>query len=151
MYYAHKYRLEPPDAHREELDRHRDICRQQYNHCLYRLGEYRENNRKLPSMSSLRSELPDLKQWWDGPSDVYSQTLQVFVEQLFDNLKGLSKLKDNGYSVGQLKWKPPREFRSFTYSQSQSVWLQARQEGRSDGTVTFETRGSSDTTPPRDS
>jgi len=24
MYYAYKYRLEPSDAHREELDRHRD-------------------------------------------------------------------------------------------------------------------------------
>jgi len=40
------------------------------------------------------------------------------VERLFDNLNGLSALKKNGYGVGQLKWKPPREFRSFTYSQS---------------------------------
>ena len=32
MYYAYKYRLKPSDAHREELDRHRDICRQLYNH-----------------------------------------------------------------------------------------------------------------------
>ncbi len=61
MYYAYKYRLKPSNNHREELDRHRDICRQLYNHCLYRLDEYRENNGKLPSMSSLRSELPDLK------------------------------------------------------------------------------------------
>ncbi len=69
-------------------------------------------------MSSLRSELPDLKKWWDGLSDVYSRTLQVVVERLFDNLKGLSKLKENGYGVCHLKWKPPREFRRFTYSQS---------------------------------
>ncbi|WP_323677371.1 transposase [Halorubellus sp. PRR65] len=62
--------------------------------------------------------LPDLKQWWDDLSDVYSKVLQTVVERLFDNLKGLSKLKENGYSVGQLNWKPPREFRSFTYSQS---------------------------------
>ena len=118
MYYAYKYRLEPSDAHREELDRHRDICRQLYNHCLYRLDEYRENHGKLPSMSSLRSELPELKKWWDSLSVVYSRTLQVVVERLFDNLKTLSKLKENGYGVGMLKWKPPREFRSFTYSQS---------------------------------
>jgi hypothetical protein len=32
MYYAYKYRLKPSDAHHEELDRHRDICRQLYNH-----------------------------------------------------------------------------------------------------------------------
>ncbi|WP_199241344.1 helix-turn-helix domain-containing protein [Halorubrum sp. ASP121] len=36
MYYAYKYRLKPSDAHRKELDRHRDICRQLYNHTRYR-------------------------------------------------------------------------------------------------------------------
>ncbi|WP_433629338.1 RNA-guided endonuclease InsQ/TnpB family protein [Halomicrococcus sp. NG-SE-24] len=117
MYYAYKYRLKPSDAHREELDRHRDICRQLYNHTRYRLNEYQDEHGELPSMTTLRSELPDLKQWWDDLSDVYSKVLQTVVERLFDNLKGLSKLKENGYGVGHLKWKPPREFR-FTYSQS---------------------------------
>jgi putative transposase len=118
MYYAYNYRLNPSDAHREELDRHRDICRQLYNHTLYRLNEYQDEHDELPSMTTLRSELPDLKEWWGDLSDVYSKVLQTVVERLFDNLKGLSKLKENGYGVGQLKWKPPREFRSFTYSQS---------------------------------
>ncbi|MFB6236659.1 MAG: RNA-guided endonuclease InsQ/TnpB family protein [Halopenitus sp.] len=118
MYYAYKYRLKPSDAHQEELDRHRDICRQLYNHMLYRLNEYQENHGEMPSMTTLRSELPDLKQWWDGLSDVYSKVLQTVVERLFDNLNSLSKLKENGYGVGALTWKPPREFRSFTYSQS---------------------------------
>ncbi|WP_433627563.1 RNA-guided endonuclease InsQ/TnpB family protein [Halomicrococcus sp. NG-SE-24] len=118
MYYAYKYRLKPSDAHREELDRHRDICRQLYNHTRYRLNEYQDNHGELPSMTTLRSELPDLKTWWDDLSDVYSKVLQTVVERLFDNLNSLSKLKENGYGVGQLKWKPPREFCSFTYSQS---------------------------------
>jgi len=118
MYYAYKYRLKPSDAHREALDRHRDICRQLYNHTLNRLNEYQDEHGELPSMTTLRSELPDLKKWWDGLSDVYSKVLQTVVERLFDNLKGLSALKKNGHGVGQLKWKPPREFRSFTYSQS---------------------------------
>jgi len=118
MYYAYKYRLKPSDAHREELDRHRDICRQLYNHTLSRLNEHQDEHGELPSMTTLRSELPDLKKWWDGLLDVYSKVLQTVVERLFDNLNGLSKLKENGYGVGQLKWKPPREFRSFTYSQS---------------------------------
>ena len=118
MYYAYKYRLKPSDAHCEELDRHRDICRQLYNHTLYRLNEYQDEHGELPSMTTLRSELPDLKKWWDDLSDVYSKVLQTVVERLFDNLKGLSALKKNGYGVGQLNWKPPREFRSFTYSQS---------------------------------
>ncbi len=34
------------------------------------------------------------------------------------NVNSLEGLKENGYGVGRLKWKPPREFRSFTYSQS---------------------------------
>jgi putative transposase len=118
MYYAYKYRLEPSNAQREELDRHRDICRQLYNHTRYRLNEYREENGELPSMTTFRLELPDLKQWWDGLSDVYSKVLQTVVERLFNNLSSLSALKDNGYGVGMLKWKPPREFRSFTYNQS---------------------------------
>ncbi|WP_129116322.1 RNA-guided endonuclease InsQ/TnpB family protein [Halegenticoccus tardaugens] len=115
MYYAYKYRLTPSDAHREELDRHRDICRQTYNHFLYRLNEYDRDG--IPSMSALRSELPDLKQWWDDLTDVYSRTLQVVVERLYDNLSSLSALKRNGYSVGSLQWKAPRDYRSFTYSQ----------------------------------
>ena len=118
MYYTYKYRLKPSDAQREELDRHRDICRQLYNHTLYRLNEYQGEHGELPSMTTLRSELPTLKNWWDDLSDVYSKVLQTVVERLFDNLKSLSKLKENGYGVGQLKWKPPREFRSFTYNQS---------------------------------
>ena len=42
MYYAYKYRLKPSDTHREELDRHRDMCRQLYNHTLYRLNEFQD-------------------------------------------------------------------------------------------------------------
>ena len=61
MYHAYKYRLTPSDAMREELDRHRDICRQVYNHFRKRLREYRENHGETPSMTALRSELPDLK------------------------------------------------------------------------------------------
>ena len=116
MYYAYKYRLKPSDAHREELDRHRDICRHVYNYFLYRINEYDRDD--IPSMSALRSELPDLKQWWSDLNDVYSRTLQVVVERLYDNLSSLSALKRNGYGVGSLRWKPPQDYRSFTYSQS---------------------------------
>jgi len=70
MYYAYKYRLEPSDTHREELDRHRDICRQFYNHTRYRLNEYQDEHGELPSVITLQSELPDLKQWWSDLSDV---------------------------------------------------------------------------------
>ncbi|MFH5801619.1 RNA-guided endonuclease InsQ/TnpB family protein [Haladaptatus sp. CMAA 1911] len=119
MYYAYKYRLEPSDAHREELDRYRDICRQLYNHALYRFNQIPENAGTLNQrVRSIRDELPSLKDWWDGLSDVYSTVLQTAVMRIEQNIKSLGELKKNGYRVGQLKWKPPRDFRSFTYSQS---------------------------------
>jgi putative transposase len=62
MSYAYKYRLKPSVAYREELDRHRHICRQLYNHTLYRLNEYQAEHGELPSMTTLRSELPALKE-----------------------------------------------------------------------------------------
>ncbi len=119
MYYAYKYRLKPSDAHREELDRHRDICRQLYNHALYRFDQIPEDAGTLNQrVRSIRDEIPSLKEWWDSLSDVYSTALQTAVMRIEQNVKGLSALKENGYGVGQLTWKPPREFRSFTYSQS---------------------------------
>jgi putative transposase len=33
-------------------------------------------------------------------------------------VKALGRLKAHGYNVGELRWKSPRKFRSFTYNQS---------------------------------
>lgn len=119
MYYAYKYRLEPSDAHRETLDRHRDICRQLYNHGLYRFDQIPEDAGTVKQrVRQVRDELPDLKQWWGDLTDVYSTALQTAVTRIAQNIKALGKLKERGYTVGALNWKPPREFRSFTYSQS---------------------------------
>ncbi len=118
VYYAYKYRLTPSDAHREELDRHRDICRQVYNHALYRFNRIPENAGTLNQrVRSIRDELPDLKQWWDELNDVYSTVLQTAVMRIEDNINSLGGLKRNGYGVGSLRWKAPRDYRSFTYSQ----------------------------------
>ena len=119
MYYAYRYRLNPSNAHRKELERHRDICRQVYNHSLYRFNQIPKNAGTLNQrVRSIRDELPSLKDRWGGLSDVYSTVLQTAVMRIEQNIKSLGELKKNGYGVGQLKWKPPREFRSFTYSQS---------------------------------
>ena len=119
MYYAYKYRLKPSDAHRKELDRHLDICRQLYNHALFRFDQIPQNAGTLNQrVRSIRDEIPSLKDRWEDLSDVYSTVLQTAVMRIEQNVKALSALKENGYGVGQLKWKPPREFRSFTYSQS---------------------------------
>jgi putative transposase len=114
VYRTYRYRMEPTAAQRETLERHRDIYRQAYNHFLHRLNQHDET----PEMTTLRDELPGLKKWWNDLSDVYSRALQKVVERLYDNLESLTELKEKGYNVGSLNWKPPREYRSFTYTQS---------------------------------
>jgi putative transposase len=66
----------------------------------------------------IRDELPDLKDWWDALTDIYSKALQPTVMRIAKNINALGKLKEQGYNVGELRWKSPREFRSFTYNQS---------------------------------
>ena len=114
MYRAYRYRMDPTDAHRETLDRHRDIYRQAYNHFLYRLNQHDET----PDMRKLRDELPALKRKFPVFKTPHSRALQKVVERLYDNLDSLSELKAKGYDVGSLNWKSPREYRSFTYTQS---------------------------------
>jgi putative transposase len=110
---TYKYRLKPSDALRVELDRHRDICRQAYNHFLHRLNRVEDTSRY-----DELGILTDLKEWWGELGDVYSRTLQNVVERLYYNLGTLHRLKEEGHRVGSLNWKSPREYRSFTYRQS---------------------------------
>jgi putative transposase len=114
MWYARRYRLFPTDAQSERMDKHRNIYRQAYNHFLHRLNH--ADGR--PSMTNLRDELPDLKEWWTDLKEVHSRALQRVAERLDNNLSRLKKMKEKGRKVGRLKWKAPAEYRSFTYSQS---------------------------------
>jgi putative transposase len=69
-------------------------------------------------VKTVRDELPDLKDGiWPELNTVYSTILQHAVEQIETNITNLGKLRDQGYDVGELKWKGPTEFRSFTYRQ----------------------------------
>ncbi|WP_435156289.1 RNA-guided endonuclease InsQ/TnpB family protein [Haladaptatus sp. DFWS20] len=113
MRYNYRYRLDPSDAHRETLDRHRDLYRQVYNHFLHRLNQV-DGTTKYGEIN----QLPSMKQWWDDLTNLYSRTLQNVVERLYTNLSRLKDAKDAGRKVGLLKWKAPADYRSFTYRQS---------------------------------
>lgn len=113
MRYTCTYRLKPSDSQRAELDRHRDICRQAYNYFLHRLNRI-DGTTQYDELGVLT----DLKEWWDELGDVYSRTLQNVVERLYDNLETFRRLKEEGHRIGRLRWKSPREYRSFTYRQS---------------------------------
>ncbi|WP_324759480.1 RNA-guided endonuclease InsQ/TnpB family protein [Haloarcula sp. GH36] len=119
MNYNYRYRLNPTDSQRETLDYYRDTCRQLYNHALYRFNQIPEDEGTVKQrVRKIRDELPDLKGWWDALTDVYSKVLQPTVMRIAKNINALGKLKEQGYKIGELRWKSPREFRSFTYNQS---------------------------------
>ena len=119
MNYNYRYRLKPTEGQRETLDYHRDTCRQLYNHALYRFNQIPEGEGTVKQrVRSIRDELPDLKDWWDALTNIYSKVLQPTVMRIAKNIKALGELKEQGYAVGELRWKSPREFHSFTYNQS---------------------------------
>jgi transposase, IS605 OrfB family, central region len=119
MHYAYRYRLHPTESQREKLDYYRDTCRQLYNHALTEFEQIPHSAGTLNQrVRQVRDELPDLKDWWDNLTDLYSTVAQAAVMRIEDSVKALSQLTENGYNVGSLNWKSPREFRSFRYVQS---------------------------------
>ncbi|WP_090311802.1 RNA-guided endonuclease InsQ/TnpB family protein [Natronorubrum texcoconense] len=118
MNYGPRYRLFPDKPQRESLGWQRNTVRQVYNHALYRLDQIPESEGTVRQrVWTVRDELPDLKQWWNDLTQVYSTVLQAAVERIYHSIKSLGQLKQNGFSVGELNWKKPREFKSFTYRQ----------------------------------
>ena len=113
MRYNYRYRLKPTDELHERLAWTVDTCRQVYNHFLHRL-----NRVDGTTAYSEQSRLPDLKREWSELNDVHSKVLQKVVQRLYDNLSTLKGQKDNGYRVGELRWKAPKEYRSIKYSQT---------------------------------
>lgn len=117
MKYSPRYRLFPDTQQREQLEWTVDVVRQVYNDAL---GKYKEAPRDAGTLRqrvrSVRDELPSMKSWWVELNDVYSTVLQNAVMRIRDNVKSLRELQKQGYSAGELKWKAPREFRSFTYN-----------------------------------
>jgi putative transposase len=119
MHYAYRYRLHPTESQRETLDYYRDTCRQLYNHALNEFEQIPDSAGTLNQrVRQVRDQLPNLKDWWTDLNDLYSTVTQAAVMRIEDSIKALSQLKQNGYNVGSLNWKAPREFRSFKYVQS---------------------------------
>ena len=114
MNLSYKYRLYPSSEDREKLENHLDLCRQVYNHFLMKLNESKE----VTSRFDLQAELPELKQEWEELRDVHSKVLKMVLKQFYNNLKSLSKKKENGYKVGKLRYKAKMWFKTIEYNQS---------------------------------
>ena len=116
MEYSHRYRAYPTQAVAEELEYHIDVHRQAYNYTRYEYTHVDADN--IGSAYKHHYRLPNWKQDFPVFSEVNSKALQRTVTRFYQNLSNLSEKKQNGHKVGKLKWKPPTEYQSMTYSQS---------------------------------
>ena len=116
MEYSHRYAAYPTQAIAELLEHHIDIHRQAYNYTRYEYENVDADN--IGSAYKHHYRLPNWKTEFPIFSEVNSKALQRTVTRFYQNLSNLSEKKANGHKVGWLKWKPPTEFKSMTYSQS---------------------------------
>ncbi len=113
----YKFKLYPNKVVETELNRQLDLCRLTYNRLLEELNKARENGVKLKRYDTqrllveLKEEKPELK-------DVYSKTLQMVNQQLWNNIHTLAGRKKKGYKVGRLRFKGYDLFKSIFYNQS---------------------------------
>lgn len=116
--WAYKVPLGPDDSHRKSMEFIRDQTRQLYNHTRYLYTTAPDGEK--PTYTDVQNRLPEWKRngFWPALNDVHSKVLQMAVRRFFTNLSNLRKQKEAGWSVGMLRWKPPREYRSFTYNQT---------------------------------
>jgi putative transposase len=115
--YSPRYPLISTDEHDEKLSWTVDVVRQLYNDRLKRFNEIPEDQGTLRQrVRKARDELPAMKDWWSDLNHVYSTVLQNAVMRIRNNKESLRALKREGYDVGELRWKSPRDFRSFTYN-----------------------------------
>lgn len=112
---TYKYRAYPTDEVAEEARRQINLCRQVYNHALGLYHAAPDNDK--PSYTELQNQLPDWKRRWPIWSDAYSKCLQMAVRRLYESREVLATLRQQGYNVGELRWKSPREYRSIVFNQ----------------------------------
>lgn len=119
MEFGSRFRLFPTTDQRERLNWTRDTVRQLRNHALYRLDQIPDDEGTARQrVMQVRDELPELKQTlWPELDKIYSTVTQHAVEQIHRDITNLGKAKSKGITVGELNWKKPREFQSFTYRQ----------------------------------
>ncbi len=118
MEYTHRYCARPSSEVAAEITRHINIHRQAYNHTQYEYENLPSDTDTIGSAYKHHKRLTSWKDRFPVFGEVHSKALQCTVKRFYDNLSNLKDRKDAGYTVGRLKWKPPREYRSMTYSQS---------------------------------
>ncbi len=114
----YKFRLYPNKVVETELNGQLDLCRWTYNRLLEELNKARENGVKMKRYDTQKllvklkeGEKPELQ-------NVYSKTLQMVNQQLWNNIHVLAGRKKKGYKIGSLRFKGCDLFKSIFYNQS---------------------------------
>jgi putative transposase len=115
-YVSHRYRALPEDDWVEDALEHLNIHRQLYNHVRWVYDNAPDGEK--PSEYALINRLPEWKREWPVFAQLHSRAAQETVSRFYHNLTVLSELKSNGHTVGKLKRKAPRDYKSVTYVQS---------------------------------
>ena len=110
---TYKFRLYPNKEQREKLEFSLDMCRRMYNNLLSEI-----QREAVFTKNEISSLIVDYKIVEPEFKKVYSKALQPVVDKLFDNLRVLSKLKQNGRKVGRLRFKGKKWYKTFSYNQS---------------------------------
>ena len=113
----YKFRLYPNKVVETELNRQLDLCRWIYNRLLEELNKARENSVKMKRYDTQKL-LVKLKEEKLELKNVYSKTLQMVNQQLWNNIHTLAGRKRKGYKIGILRFKSYDLFKSIFYNQS---------------------------------
>lgn len=114
---AFKYEAHPENTTTAESAwQHIQTVRQVYNHTLTQEYKPAPDHNK-PSYNTMQNKLPGWKRVWTEWTSVYSKCLQMAVRRIKTSETILEELQERGFTVGELKWKSPREYRSICYNQ----------------------------------
>jgi len=113
-YKTYKFRLYPSKKIEEILNKHLELCRFTYNKLLEILEAKKEEKVRpfglIKLLPFLKEEYPELKQ-------VYAKVLQMVNQQLWGNILGLYKRKQNGGRIGKLRYKGKNRWKILNYNQ----------------------------------
>ena len=111
-----RFRAYLSDAVASEAWRQIDILRQIRNHAVrdYYSADYNDR----PSDYDQHDKLTAWADQWPTFAEPSQHAAQQAISQIHTDLEGLEERRNNGYTVGRLRWQGRGEFRSVSYNQA---------------------------------
>ncbi len=110
---SYKYNASPTEENLEQLEKHFEIHRDIYNKALETLN----NSENWISKYDMYNRLPEWKRTSNPEfQNVHSKSAQQTIGRIYDSIKGLSRKKEKGQEVGELRYK--NSINSIEYNQS---------------------------------